>query len=196
MSTTTTTIHLIYQGIPIDITAADLGNLAAIKAGLIEAKKLGFEGQPLRPAFSGGFGGKGGKPAPVAPVRNTKGDLCCPTHVSEKRSRLERKEWASGTVYACGCKGEDGQWCKYKLEAAQFEQFEASVPKAATSVAPASAAEAKQRFFARFGTALGGTTWADVQKFWGDDTLTEPTTAEAWMDEARELKRQLDRRAA
>jgi hypothetical protein len=204
MSNVTTTIRLLFQGVPVDITLEDLQRLKEIRDGLILAKQLGFEGQPLR--LGGGFsGGKGaGRPAPVTPVRDAQGRLCCPTHAGDKRGALQKKEWANGTVWACGCKDDEAGWCKYKLDAAQYDQFEQAVPKAAPKADPApqaqaqppkTPAEARSRFFARFKTRLGGDTWAIVQAFWGED-IPEPQTINEWTEEAKQLAKALSQRAA
>jgi len=62
--------------------------------------------------------------------------------------------------------------------------------------APKSAREAEQRFFARYGTTIGGTTWEDVEAFLGYESA-RPTTVNEWVQVATEVKaRDPDRRVA
>jgi hypothetical protein len=63
---------------------------------------------------------------------------------------------------------------------------------ATTTTAPRDAAEAEQRFYARYGEVIGGTTWQAVQRFLGH-LLPRPTTIEEWIAVAAEI---LDRAKA
>jgi hypothetical protein len=60
-------------------------------------------------------------------------------------------------------------------------------PQAAHSGPPRDAAEAEQRFFARYGEVIGGTTWQAVQRYLGH-LLPRPTTVEEWIAVAEEVR--------
>jgi hypothetical protein len=53
---------------------------------------------------------------------------------------------------------------------------------------PRTPEEAAQRFFARYGEPLGGTTLADVRRFLGEPRLAQPTTVEAWVTLAERVR--------
>jgi adenosyl cobinamide kinase/adenosyl cobinamide phosphate guanylyltransferase len=59
--------------------------------------------------------------------------------------------------------------------------------EARTSAAPKTAREAERRFYARYGTVIGGTTWEDVETFLGYPS-TKPKTVEEWVEVAGEVK--------
>lgn len=52
---------------------------------------------------------------------------------------------------------------------------------------PRDAAEAEQRFFARYGDSVGGTTWQSVQRYLGH-LLPRPTSVEGWIAVAEEVR--------
>ncbi len=58
-------------------------------------------------------------------------------------------------------------------------------------VAERDAAEAEQRFFARYGKIVGGNSWAMVQRYLGDNQ-PKPSTVEGWISVA-EAVRDLER---
>lgn len=80
------------------------------------------------------------------------------------------------------------------LAAAPAALADASAPAASsarpTMVAPRTVAEAQDRFFARYGAQIGGTTWAAVTAFLGSAS-DQPTTIAAWMALAREVQARL-----
>jgi hypothetical protein len=45
---------------------------------------------------------------------------------------------------------------------------------------PATPAEARQRFFVRYGEIVGGSGWADVQRYLRRPRAAEPTSVRAW----------------
>jgi predicted kinase len=57
-----------------------------------------------------------------------------------------------------------------------------------TTSAPKTVHEAEQRFFARYGAEIGGTTWAHVEAFLGY-AGDPPTTVQDWVDLAAEVRR-------
>jgi len=68
---------------------------------------------------------------------------------------------------------------------ANVSQFPAD--EARTSAAPKTARDAERRFFARYGTLIGGTTWEDVETFLGYPSA-KPKTVEEWVEVAGEVK--------
>lgn len=64
-----------------------------------------------------------------------------------------------------------------------------------TNGTPKSAREAERRFFARYGSMIGGSTWEDVETFLGYD-LERPTTVDEWFDVAAEVKARSDTESA
>jgi hypothetical protein len=62
----------------------------------------------------------------------------------------------------------------------------AQAPAAATvaNKLPATVAEAKQRFFDRYGTLIGGRTWRHVREY-HQTKAAEPTTIQEWFDIAQ-----------
>lgn len=58
------------------------------------------------------------------------------------------------------------------------------------TTAPASAAEAEQRFFARYG-AKAGSNWASVQGFLGTNA-SKPTTVQEWIAIAEQVRDAID----
>jgi adenosyl cobinamide kinase/adenosyl cobinamide phosphate guanylyltransferase len=56
-----------------------------------------------------------------------------------------------------------------------------------TANAPRTTRDAERRFFARFGDAIGGTTWEDVEAFLGYES-PKPATLEEWIDVASEVR--------
>lgn len=68
---------------------------------------------------------------------------------------------------------------------------------ATPSAAPKTAAEAEQRFFARFGDPYGLHTWEDVQSHLGPvaDLIPRPATVEAWIAVAEHVRRRQARPA-
>lgn len=66
----------------------------------------------------------------------------------------------------------------------------APVPAASnngTANAPRDAAEAEQRFFARYGTVVGGENWNLVQRYLGE-SQPKPTTVEGWISIAEAVR--------
>jgi hypothetical protein len=53
--------------------------------------------------------------------------------------------------------------------------------------APKTAKDAERRFFAKYGTIVGGTEWADVEAFLGYES-DKPTTVAEWVEIAAEIK--------
>lgn len=58
---------------------------------------------------------------------------------------------------------------------------------ATTTTAPRDAAEAEQRFYARYAEQIGGTTWQAVQRYLGH-LLPRPSTVEEWIAVGEELR--------
>lgn len=52
---------------------------------------------------------------------------------------------------------------------------------------PRTAEEAERRFYARYGEAIGGTTWQAVQRYLGH-LLPRPTSVETWIAVAEEVR--------
>ncbi|MGQ9550732.1 MAG: AAA family ATPase [Roseiflexus sp.] len=68
------------------------------------------------------------------------------------------------------------------------EQVESVSPQPATQPAlPRDATEAEQRFFARYARVIGGTTWADVQRYL-KSRAPRPTTVEGWIAVAEAVR--------
>ncbi len=79
--------------------------------------------------------------------------------------------------------------------AAAPEETTEATPSAATEPAVASAhpapprdaAEAEQRFYARYASVIGGTTWSDVQRYL-QSRAPRPTTVEGWIAVAEAVR--------
>lgn len=60
---------------------------------------------------------------------------------------------------------------------------------------PRDPAEAEQRFFARYGEVIGGTSWQEVQRYL-DSTVARPTSVEGWISLAELVRDQARRGSA
>lgn len=88
---------------------------------------------------------------------------------------------------------EEVQEARRRSEAASYEQRpprpEPPQGKPAPpqgSQKPRNVSEAKERFFARYGEVLGGTTWRHVEDFLGVQEL-EPNNVDGWIDAAQRV---------
>lgn len=63
-------------------------------------------------------------------------------------------------------------------------------PSVKTTTAPKTPREAEQRFYHRYGPAIGGTTWADVETFLGYSS-EHPKTIDDWVQVAEEVRGRL-----
>lgn len=93
-------------------------------------------------------------------------------------------------------KPEKGKAEKGKAEKAAAPVGEADAPLPADEAPPApaahagpprDAAEAEQRFYARYGEVIGGTSWQAVQRYLGH-LLPRPTSVEEWIAVAEEVR--------
>lgn len=73
------------------------------------------------------------------------------------------------------------------LEPAEPAADEPRANGAAHGNPPRDAAEAEQRFFARYSEVVGGTTWQAVQRYLGH-LLARPTSVEGWIAVAEEVR--------
>ncbi len=77
----------------------------------------------------------------------------------------------------------------WRIFRAQRESCEMQVDdiRQAHNMPPATAAEAERRFFAKFGSVVGGNGWADVQRYCGTRPV-KPTTVGGWMQIAAVIR--------
>ena len=61
-------------------------------------------------------------------------------------------------------------------------------PPAVSVGQPATAAEAQQRFFARYGEIIGGSSWADVRAYLCRPRISAPTTVAQWISAAEAVR--------
>ncbi|RRR67212.1 MAG: hypothetical protein EI684_19285 [Candidatus Viridilinea halotolerans] len=64
----------------------------------------------------------------------------------------------------------------------------AAAPSASTSNPPKTVEEARKRFFARYGAAIGGDLFAHVRGFLGEPTCPEPRTIKEWTSLAERVR--------
>lgn len=76
---------------------------------------------------------------------------------------------------------------KAKAEPQPAPQPEAPAEPAAPGGPPRDASEAEQRFYARYGETVGGSTWQAVQRYLGH-LLPRPTSVEEWIAVAEEVR--------
>jgi len=79
---------------------------------------------------------------------------------------------------------------------AEPEQSQPSLTNGDSSVStpPTTAAEAKRRFYARYGEAIGDDTWAAVQRYLGK-RLPEPVTIDEWYSAAAAVRARMQQEA-
>src|SRR6266540_5341049 len=70
---------------------------------------------------------------------------------------------------------------------AEQGQFPSTNGDASAATSPPTSAEARRRFFARYGEILGGDTWAAVQRYLGKH-LPEPVTIDEWYTAAAAVR--------
>lgn len=185
-----TIIKLILDGIPVEWDPATDPDPRVLATLVRSARAAGFQGQPLRSAWSGG---KAGRPVGPQPSVDAQGRLCCPYD-----GGILRQKEALGGKWACDARNpahahvNERGYCRYFIAPEDVTVSAPALAGPAPNGPPATADEAASRFWRKYGPVVGGAHWGAVQRFLGE-LLPKPTTIEEWVAVANEVR---DRQAA